>query len=121
MSELVNHDSIWRSSHICQTVHPAAISYGEYASQVSNASKGASPADISAACRTVSAVPALLIVGEKDRVAPSATNVARLLAHSRLSILPACGHLSHEETPRVLVGSLGSFVRETLQGLSAGP
>ena len=89
--------------------------------QASNASKAASPTDIAGACRAVAAVPTLVVVGERDRVAPHAAGVSRSLAHSRLSILPACGHLSHEESPGVLVGALASFASEVLLALGSRP
>ncbi|KAK9793203.1 hypothetical protein WJX73_006067 [Symbiochloris irregularis] len=84
--------------------------------EVGRASKPASPSETAQDCRSVSAVPTIVILGQKDRIASHASAVCKSLAHSRVSIIPTCGHMSHEEAPGVLVGTLAGFVGEALEG-----
>jgi pimeloyl-ACP methyl ester carboxylesterase len=61
-----------------------------------------------AAVRTL---PALLVTGEHDRIATpgKVTGLQALLPRSRRAVVPACGHLSHEEAPLQLLELLVPF------------
>ena len=77
--------------------------------------KAPSPTETAQDSRAVSAVPTLVVVGAKDKVATHTSSICRSIAHSRVSLLPECGHMSHEEAPGALVGTLMGFVGEALQ------
>ncbi|KAL4458374.1 hypothetical protein ABPG75_013239 [Micractinium tetrahymenae] len=65
-------------------------------------------------------LPVLVATGESDHITPpcAAARLAERLgaAGPRLAVLPACGHLSQEEAPQVLLDFLQSFLLE--QGAS---
>lgn len=57
-------------------------------------------------------VPVLVITGEGDRVVPSEQSV-RLeagLPNSELVVIPACGHVPHEECPDAFLSAVTDFV-----------
>ena len=58
-----------------------------------------------------------MVTGADDVVAPPkcAIAIAAELRRCALKILPRCGHLPHEESPRALLEALRPFVLETLQ------
>lgn len=60
-------------------------------------------------------VPTLVIVGEEDQVTPvdKAEAMSRAIPDCRLSVLPACGHLSNIENPN----AFNSTARPFLDGL----
>ena len=59
--------------------------------------------------------PVLLLWGEHDRVVPPAfgRRLAADLPHSRLLIMPECGHLPAEEHPKASLETLLDFLEET--------
>ena len=73
--------------------------------------------DISIALEALKDTPTLMVTGADDVVAPPtrAIAVAAELRRCALKILPRCGHLPHEESPRALLEALRPFVLETLQ------
>jgi pimeloyl-ACP methyl ester carboxylesterase len=73
--------------------------------------------DVSVALQALADTPALMVTGADDVIAPPtrAIAVAAELRRCALKILPRCGHLPHEESPRALLEALRPFVLETLQ------
>lgn len=73
--------------------------------------------DIAVALEALKDTPTLMVTGADDVVAPPtrAIAVAAELRRCALKILPRCGHLPHEESPRALLEALRPFVLETLQ------
>ncbi|KAK9869036.1 hypothetical protein WJX84_005053 [Apatococcus fuscideae] len=72
----------------------------------------------------VQELPCIIISGLHDKiVAPSKASATAVgvLPQAQLAILPACGHLSHEEAPEALLRSLGAFATSTLAGPSPPP
>ena len=63
-------------------------------------------------------VPALVISGDDDRIVPTAQSVrlASELPSAELVVIPACGHVPHEECPQATLEALLAFV----EGLPAG-
>jgi len=63
-------------------------------------------------------VPTLVITGDDDRVVPTAESLrlAQELPNAQLAVLPACGHVPHEECPGPFLEALGQFL-EGLGGL----
>ena len=61
-------------------------------------------------------VPAIVLVGEHDRVTPPAGAVALAdaLPEGRLVVVPDAGHIPMLETPDAVVRELAAFTRETL-------
>lgn len=61
------------------------------------------------------AVPALVVVGERDTLTPpdEAGEIARAIPGARLVVVPASGHLVPIEAPDVLVRELDRFWRRT--------
>lgn len=56
------------------------------------------------------AVPALLVHGERDSAIPaSAVRLAAERLGARLTMLPALGHLAHEEAPAAVAGAIEAF------------
>ncbi|MGA2937322.1 MAG: alpha/beta hydrolase [Syntrophobacteraceae bacterium] len=57
-------------------------------------------------------IPALLIWGEKDTIVP--LHIGRKLAenipHSKLVVIPNCGHNPHEECPTQTTEAMASFL-----------
>ncbi|KAK9836382.1 hypothetical protein WJX74_000036 [Apatococcus lobatus] len=69
----------------------------------------------------VQELPCIIISGLHDKiVAPSKASATAVgvLPHAQLAILPACGHLSHEEAPQALLRALGTFAASALAGPS---
>ena len=73
--------------------------------------------DVSVALQALADTPTLMVTGADDVVAPptGAVAIAAELRRCALKILPRCGHLPHEESPRALLEALRPFVLETLQ------
>lgn len=74
--------------------------------------------DICAAVAAI-AVPTIVIAGELDRVDPVAVLQAELLpriAHAKLYVLPATGHLSPLESPDGVAAVIGEFLRSLPAG-----
>jgi pimeloyl-ACP methyl ester carboxylesterase len=73
--------------------------------------------DVTVALEALKDTPTLMVTGADDVVAPPtrAIAVAAELRRCALKILPRCGHLPHEESPRALLEALRPFVLETLQ------
>jgi pimeloyl-ACP methyl ester carboxylesterase len=62
-------------------------------------------------------LPVLVITGDDDRIVPTAQSVklAAELPDAGLVVVPACGHLPHEECPQVVLDAIQTF----LAGLDA--
>lgn len=58
--------------------------------------------------------PALVVVGDKDVITPveRAQQMAKLLAGSRLEVIPEAGHLPNQEQPERFNAVLDAFLRE---------
>ena len=58
--------------------------------------------------------PAHVVWGDADRMFPTeyAREFQRLIPHSRVTIIPHCGHMPHIERPRELADSIATFVSE---------
>ena len=58
-------------------------------------------------------LPVLVITGDDDRIVPTADSVrlAGELPGAELVIIPACGHLPHEECPRAFLQAVEDFLR----------
>ncbi len=56
--------------------------------------------------------PALIVVGEKDAIAPPerAREMQKLMPRSRLLVLPGVGHLANVEAPQEFNAALGELV-----------
>lgn len=69
--------------------------------------------DIKRLTQKVVGLPLLIVTGEKDRIVPPerAAAIAEELHAEHRSVLPDCGHLSHEEVPHVLLDTLIAYVR----------
>lgn len=80
-------------------------------------SKGVSPQEVEGMLRAVDGLPAVVVTGAADHVAPPhvAAGVAGKLPGAALAVLEACGHLSHEEAPAALVGHLAAFCGAALR------
>jgi pimeloyl-ACP methyl ester carboxylesterase len=63
------------------------------------------------------AMPVLIITGDDDRIVPTASSVAlaERLPAAELVVVPACGHLPHEEQPEAFLEAVGAW----LDGLEA--
>ena len=59
-----------------------------------------------------SACQVLIVHGEDDRLVPlrNSKRLTALIPHSRLVILPECGHSPQEEMPHRLVSSVQEFL-----------
>jgi pimeloyl-ACP methyl ester carboxylesterase len=57
-------------------------------------------------------LPTHLIWGEQDKILPLAYagKFQALIAHAKLSVLPACGHLPHSEVPEQYAQALTDFI-----------
>lgn len=62
--------------------------------------------------RRIAGLPVLVVTGEKDRIATPETSlsIAEDLRANHVSVLPECGHISHEESPEMLLEVLVGFV-----------
>lgn len=56
--------------------------------------------------------PALVITGDDDRIVPTAESIrlAGELPDARLTVIPACGHVPHEECPEPFLTAVKPFV-----------
>ncbi len=63
-------------------------------------------------------VPALIVWGDSDQIIPvaHADEAARRLRHSRLALIPDCGHMPHVERPKLFLKALESFLGELAPG-----
>ena len=59
-------------------------------------------------------LPVLVITGDDDRVVPveQSLRLAGSLPNAQVSVLPACGHLPHEECPEEFMQAVADFVLE---------
>ncbi len=64
------------------------------------------------------AVPTLVVVGEKDVIAPpaEAQAMAEAIPGARLAVIPGAGHLTSMESPAAVARALGDFFAEALSG-----
>jgi pimeloyl-ACP methyl ester carboxylesterase len=62
-------------------------------------------------------LPVLVITGDDDRIVPTEQSVrlADSLPDAQLSVLPACGHLPHEECPDEFMQAVGDFLLDWRQ------
>lgn len=62
--------------------------------------------------RRAAGLPMIVVTGEQDRLVPpeKAVGIAYDLGSANVSVLPSCGHLSHEECPEMLLELLTGFV-----------
>eukprot|EP00210_Caulerpa_lentillifera_P000760 g735.t1 len=69
--------------------------------------------DVRRLTQKVIGLPLLVLTGEKDRIVPpeKAIALAEELHAEHRSILPNCGHLSHEEVPDLLQHAIIEFVK----------
>lgn len=58
--------------------------------------------------------PALVITGDDDRIVPTAESIrlARELPDAVLTVIPACGHVPHEECPEPLLAAVKPFIAQ---------
>ena len=84
--------------------------------QMSRLKRSLSNGSIRQFCEDCSQVPAIIVTGDKDRVVPTASAhaLAAELQQCDVAVLPECGHLSHEESPQLLLTVLQAFVHNTL-------
>lgn len=57
-------------------------------------------------------MPVLVVTGDDDRIVPAAETVrlAGEIAGAELKVVPACGHVPHEECPEVFLEAIESFL-----------
>lgn len=57
-------------------------------------------------------LPVLVITGDDDRIVPTAQSVrlAQELPNARLMVIPACGHVAHEECPAPTLQAIDQFL-----------
>lgn len=57
-------------------------------------------------------LPVLVITGDDDRIVPTAQSerLAQELPNARLTVIPACGHVAHEECPAQTLDAIGQFL-----------
>ncbi len=58
--------------------------------------------------------PALVITGDDDRIVPTAESIrlAGELPDAELVVIPACGHVPHEECPAPFLAAVTQFIQE---------
>ncbi len=58
-------------------------------------------------------LPILVITGDDDRIVPTAQSVrlAGELPQAQLVVVPACGHVTHEECPQAFMSAVDAFLR----------
>lgn len=56
----------------------------------------------------------LVITGDDDRIVPTAQSVrlAEELPNAELVVVPACGHVPHEECPQAVIDAITAFLDE---------
>ena len=73
-----------------------------------------SPADADAVVTRLGevSVPVLVVTGEHDRIVDAAATraVATAIRDSELVVVPACGHVPHEEAPKAVVAAVRPFL-----------
>ena len=54
----------------------------------------------------------LVITGDDDRIVPTAQSIklAAALPNAELVVVPACGHLPHEECPQAVLDAIQTFL-----------
>ncbi len=57
-------------------------------------------------------LPILVITGDDDRIVPTAQSerLAQELPNARLAVIPACGHIAHEECPAPTLEAINQFL-----------
>lgn len=57
-------------------------------------------------------LPILVITGDDDRIVPTAQSerLAQELPNARLTVIPACGHVAHEECPTPTLEAINQFL-----------
>ena len=63
-------------------------------------------------------VPTLIVTGDDDRIVPTEESVklAGAIPGAALAVIPACGHLAHEECPAELLAALDPFLASLAVG-----
>lgn len=63
-------------------------------------------------------VPTLVITGGDDRIVPveQSREVAARIPDAELAVIPACGHVAHEECPSATLAAIRSFLGEHVTG-----
>ena len=87
------------------------------AAQASRVRREASPSELAGDFAAVDWLPKLLATGVQDRIVPPARVVAlaeQIGGSSRSVMIPACGHLSHEEAAPDLLAHLALFIEEVM-------
>lgn len=69
------------------------------------------------------AVPTLVITGADDEIVPveHSRAVAAGIPDARLEILPACGHVAHEECPTKFLAAVSPFIENAAKDAAAAP
>lgn len=59
-------------------------------------------------------LPVLVITGDDDRIVPTEQSVrlAEELPNAKLVVVPACGHVPHEECPQAVMDAITAFLAE---------
>lgn len=72
--------------------------------------------DLGAYIEDAAPIPSLVLTAVHDIISTpaKAENLWQGLPRSQLSVLPDCGHLSHEEAPGLLLGQLVPFCSAVL-------
>ncbi len=62
-------------------------------------------------------LPVLVITGDDDRIVPTEQSVklAGALPNAELAVIPACGHVAHEECPQATLESMTAFLNKLQQ------
>ena len=87
--------------------------------QMSRLKRNLSNGAVQQFCEDCSQVPAVIVTGEKDRIVPAASahTLAAELHQCDVAVLPDCGHLSHEESPQLLLSVLTAFVHNIMSSV----
>ena len=64
-------------------------------------------------------MPVLVITGDDDRIVPTEDSIraAGMIPGAELVVIPACGHVPHEECPEEFMKSVADFLNNTLNEL----
>ena len=62
-------------------------------------------------------LPVLVITGDDDRIVPTEQSVklAGALPNAELAVIPACGHVAHEECPQATLEAMTAFLNKLQQ------
>jgi len=62
-------------------------------------------------------LPVLVITGDDDRIVPTAQSVklAGALSNAELVVIPACGHVAHEECPQATLEAITAYLNKLQQ------